>query len=62
MQSTYIRRVPTPNAYELYQGLSDMEVGTELILFKGMAYSSDQPGINVAIVFPLYSWRKYERF
>lgn len=26
-------RVPTPNAYELYQGLRDMEVDTELIFF-----------------------------
>ncbi|EJV73922.1 S9 family peptidase [Bacillus cereus] len=43
-------RIPTSNAYELYQGLRDMEVDTELIIFKGMAYSSDQPGINVAIM------------
>lgn len=49
-------RVPTPNAYELYQGLRDMEVDTELIIFKGMAYSSDQPGIHVAIMKQNLMW------
>uniref|UniRef100_UPI0028ED0495 S9 family peptidase n=1 Tax=uncultured Clostridium sp. TaxID=59620 RepID=UPI0028ED0495 len=48
--------VPVPNAYELYQGLRDMEVDTELIIFKGMAYSSDQPGINVAIMKQNLMW------
>ncbi|MFE6167980.1 S9 family peptidase [Viridibacillus arvi] len=49
-------RIPTPNAYELYQGLRDMKVDTELIIFKGMAYSSDQPGINVAIMKQNLMW------
>lgn len=49
-------RIPTSNAYELYQGLRDMEVDTELIIFKGMAYSSDQPGINVAIMKQNLMW------
>ncbi|MBE1553355.1 alpha/beta hydrolase family protein [Sporosarcina limicola] len=49
-------RVPIPNAYELYQGLRDMKVDTELIIFKGMAYSSDQPGINVAIMKQNLMW------
>ncbi|WP_019415154.1 S9 family peptidase [Paenisporosarcina sp. TG20] len=49
-------RVPTPNAYELYQGLRDMEVDTELVIFKGMAYSSDHPGINVAIMKQNLIW------
>lgn len=49
-------RVPIPNAYELYQGLRDMDVDTELIIFKGMAYSSDQPGINVAIMKQNLVW------
>ncbi len=58
-------RVPIANAYELHQGLRDMGVETEFIIFKGMAYSPDQPGMNVAIinlVFTLSSWRKDERF
>ncbi|MGM7683801.1 S9 family peptidase [Cytobacillus sp. Hm23] len=49
-------RVPTPNAYELYQGLREMEVDTELIIFKGMAYSSDQPGIHMAIMKQNLMW------
>lgn len=49
-------RITTSNAYELYQGLRDMEVDTELIIFKGMAYSSDQPGINVAIMKQNLMW------
>lgn len=49
-------RVPTTNAYELYQGLRDMDVDTELIIFKGMAYSSDQPGMNVAIMKQNLKW------
>ncbi|WP_346936808.1 S9 family peptidase [Clostridium sp.] len=48
--------VPAPNAYELYQGLRDMKVDTELIIFKGMAYSSDQPGINMAIMKQNLMW------
>lgn len=49
-------RVPTPNAYELYKGLKDMEVDTELVIFKGMAYSSDHPGIHMAIMKQNLMW------
>ncbi|MBT2641486.1 S9 family peptidase [Bacillus sp. ISL-41] len=49
-------RVPNSNANELYQGLRDMDVDTELIIFKGMAYSSDQPGMNVAIMKQNLIW------
>ncbi|PFJ08354.1 peptidase S9 [Bacillus thuringiensis] len=49
-------RIPITNAYNLYQGLMDMEVDTELIIFKGMAYSSDQPGVHVAIMKQNLMW------
>ncbi|WP_026477486.1 S9 family peptidase [Alkaliphilus transvaalensis] len=49
-------RNPITNAYELYQGLKDMKVDAELIIFKGMAYSPDQPGINVAIMKQNLMW------
>ncbi|ANC17411.1 peptidase S9 [Bacillus cereus] len=49
-------RIPITNAYDLYQGLMDMEVDTELIIFKGMAYSSDQPGVHVAIMKQNLMW------
>ena len=33
-----------------------MEVDTELVVFKGMGHSSDQPGINVAIMKQNLMW------
>lgn len=49
-------RVPITNAYALYQGLKDMEVETELVVFKGMAYSSNQPQINATIMNQNLIW------
>lgn len=49
-------RIPVSNAYELYQGLKDMAVDTELIIFKGMAYSSDHPGITATIMKQNLMW------
>ncbi|QHE62510.1 alpha/beta fold hydrolase [Rossellomorea vietnamensis] len=49
-------RVPIPNAYELYKGLKDMGVETELAVFDGMGYSSDKPGIHRAIMEQNLSW------
>ncbi|MFJ8526128.1 S9 family peptidase [Bacillus cereus] len=49
-------RIPITNAYELHQGLRDMEVDTELMIFKGMAYSSNQPGIHMAIMKQNLMW------
>lgn len=48
--------VSIPNAYELYKGLRDMKVDTELIMFKGMGYSSDHPGIHRAIMKQNLMW------
>ncbi|MGF7060443.1 S9 family peptidase [Brassicibacter mesophilus] len=49
-------RVPTPNAYELYQGLNDMGVETELVIFKGMGHVPDKPGFNRAIMKQNLLW------
>jgi dipeptidyl aminopeptidase/acylaminoacyl peptidase len=49
-------RVPITNAYELYRGLRDIGVETELIVFKGMAYSSEQPGMNAAVMEQNLRW------
>ncbi|CAN7284051.1 S9 family peptidase [Rossellomorea sp. LjRoot5] len=49
-------RVPLPNAFELYKGLKDMGVETELVVFEGMGYSSDKPGIHRAIMEQNLSW------
>ncbi|KAA0547096.1 S9 family peptidase [Bacillus sp. BGMRC 2118] len=48
--------VPTPNAYELYRGLRDQKVETELVIFKGMGYSANQPGVNLAIMNQNLMW------
>ncbi|MGM0846469.1 MAG: S9 family peptidase [Bacillota bacterium] len=49
-------RVPITNAYDLYRGLTDMDVDTELVVFKDMAYSSDKPGMHVAIMKQNLMW------
>lgn len=49
-------RVPAPNAYELYQGLQDVEVESELVIFKGMGHGSDKPGFNRAIMKQNLMW------
>ncbi len=49
-------RVPVTNSYELYRGLKDMGVETEFVVFKGMAYSSEQPGVNMAVMKQNLGW------
>ncbi|WP_175987237.1 S9 family peptidase [Bacillus sp. Marseille-Q1617] len=49
-------RVPITNAYELYRGLRDMGVETDLVVIKGMAYSSEQPGVNAAVMEQNLGW------
>jgi dipeptidyl aminopeptidase/acylaminoacyl peptidase len=36
-------RVPTPNAYELYQGLQDVGVPVKLIIYKGFGHGLNKP-------------------
>lgn len=49
-------RVPLPNAFELYQGLRDMDVETELVVFKGMPHGPDKPGLCRAIMKQNLLW------
>ena len=37
------RRVPLPNAYELYQGLRDQTVPTRLVVYKGFGHTLTKP-------------------
>ena len=37
------RRVPLPNAYELYQGLRDVGVPAKLVVFKGFGHGLNKP-------------------
>lgn len=50
------KRVPVPNAYELYRGLQDLEVESELVVFKGMGHGPDKPGLNKAIMEQNLDW------
>ncbi len=50
------RRVPIPNAYELYQGLRDMGVETRLVTYKGMPHSISKPRQNRQIMQENLQW------
>jgi len=49
------RRVPTPNAYELYQGLQDVGAPVELIIYKGFGHGISKPKERLAAVW--HNWR-----
>lgn len=50
------RRVPIPNAYELYQGLEDQGVATRLIVYKGFGHGIDKPKERLAAVWHNWQW------
>jgi dipeptidyl aminopeptidase/acylaminoacyl peptidase len=49
------RRVPTPNAYELDQGLQDVGAPVELIIYKGFGHGISKPKERLAAVW--HNWR-----
>lgn len=52
------KRVPVPNAFELYRGLQDLNVESRLAVFKGMAHSPQKPGLHKAIMEQNLEWFK----
>ncbi|UCF41045.1 MAG: S9 family peptidase [Gemmatimonadota bacterium] len=50
------RRVPIPNAYELYQGLQDMGVDTRLIVYKGFGHGITKPKERLAATWHNWQW------
>lgn len=50
------RRVPTPNAYELYQGLQDVGVETKLVIYKGFGHGITKPKERLAAVWHNWEW------
>ncbi|MDF5722036.1 MAG: S9 family peptidase [Rhizonema sp. PD37] len=50
------KRVPVSNAYELYRGLQDMGVETELVIFKNMEHGSSNPGTSRALMKQNLIW------
>lgn len=56
------KRVPIPNAYELFQGLNDLGVDTKLIVYKGFGHGITKPKERLAatwhnwMCFGIYVW------
>jgi len=50
------RRVPTPNAYELYQGLQDVGVESKLIIYKGFGHGITKPKERLAATWHNWMW------
>jgi dipeptidyl aminopeptidase/acylaminoacyl peptidase len=53
-------RVPTPNAYELYQGLQDVGVPVRLIIYKGFGHGLNKPKAARAAMEHNQEW--FERY
>jgi dipeptidyl aminopeptidase/acylaminoacyl peptidase len=53
-------RVPTPNAYELYQGLQDVGVPVKLIIYKGFGHGLNKP--KAARASMQHNWDFFEQY
>jgi len=50
------KRVPIPNAYQLYQGLKDQGVETKLIVYKGFGHGINKPKERLAATYHNWKW------
>ena len=50
------RRVPIPNAYELYRGLQDRKIPSRLIVYKGFGHGINKPKERLAAVWHNWQW------
>ncbi len=50
------KRVPTANAYELFQGLQDNGVETKLIIYKGFGHFINKPKERLAATWHNWQW------
>jgi len=50
------RRVPIPNAYQLYQGLRDVGVPTRLVVYKGFGHGITKPKERLAAMWHNWQW------
>jgi dipeptidyl aminopeptidase/acylaminoacyl peptidase len=50
------QRVPTPNAYELLQGLKDNGVPAKLIIYKGFGHGISKPKERLAAIWHNWQW------
>jgi dipeptidyl aminopeptidase/acylaminoacyl peptidase len=53
-------RVPTPNAYELYQGLQDVGVPVKLVIYKGFGHGLNKP--KAARAAMEHNWEWFEKY
>ena len=52
----YDARVPIENAYELLQGLRDMDVDTKLVIYKGLGHRIYKPKERLAAIWHNWQW------
>lgn len=50
------KRVPIPNAYELYRGLQDRKIPSRLIIYKGFGHGINKPKERLAAVWHNWNW------
>ncbi len=50
------RRVPIPNAYELYRGLQDRGIPSKLVVYKGFGHGITKPKERLAAVWHNWTW------
>ncbi|MBT8186019.1 MAG: S9 family peptidase [Eudoraea sp.] len=50
------KRVPTANAYELFQGLQDVGAQTKLIIYKGFGHGINKPKERLAATWHNWQW------
>ena len=50
------KRVPIPNAYELYRGLQDRKIPSRLIVYKGFGHGINKPKERLAAVWHNWHW------
>jgi len=50
------KRVPIPNAYELYRGLQDRGIASKLIVYKGFGHGINKPKERLAAVWHNWQW------
>lgn len=50
------KRVPIPNAYELYRGLQDRKIPSKLIVYKGFGHGINKPKERLAATWHNWQW------
>ena len=54
------KRVPVPNAYELYRGLQDRNIPSKLIIYKGFGHGISKPKERLAAIW--HNWEWFNRY